>query len=668
MTCVPTINAVPIVPTEVTLDTITKSTISNAIFPTFEVALECSNLLAKQENLPNVTKGNGQGNSKRAKCSGCSKQFMTFSICEPTRLLDCKSLGKFLSSVDHPCRGDSHNKLNFMVMFQVSDLSFYLFTYLITYLEVKALRGIISDQNNRIADLEAQVPLLNELIHFQKIYIDDMEMDAVIQKTFNDGNDYTEQHRPDQNLQLLVDGWNELDSMQMDSLWQEHDDRDPQIGNTQMKEDEKCVHEESNNPKSELENGLKEPSDNRTMFSGSFPSLVEALRDCKHLYELLLDQQRWSEESVRVAAALEAGSKPLQYAREKESTLERLTILENKASEAVATLSQVKSSLEAQLTNVQRKLVWEVAAVAQLQSQQLELLETSLEDARKLSSELRHPCNKKRKSETSKEEESCDSLLLDSATGSSITTGKSSIARQEGDFGSTSNSQGSPLLPTSSPFPCSGPSSSDAAQSNLFQWLSKKLKSKPKTEFLSDIRMCVQSIVEEGIPDELNLTGVSPDDVATRYLKSIGVSSVSTQQQLQQIHQWLIQGQRPHPTTVQENNETLDHADAAAEVASSETAMLERTITTDERDTNVIDEVDLIITIANALDTRKQMMRNVRTILEKLGLFPAKEQRVNAVASGALVVVKRNEVEQDVQELTDRYARMEIETKNCSIC
>lgn len=303
LTCAPTINAVPIVPTEVTLDTITKSTISNAIFSTFEVALECSNLLAKQENLPNVTKGNGQGNSKRVKCSGCSKQFMTFSICEPTRLLDCKSLGKFLSSVDHPCRGDSHNKLNFMVMFQVSDLSFYSFTYLITYLEVKAQRGIISDQNNKIADLEkkvkrfeAEVPLLNELIHFQKKCIDDLEMNALIQNTFNDGNDYTEQHRPDQNLQLLVDGWNELDSMQMDSLWQEHDDRDPQIGNTQMKEDEKCVHEESNNPKSELENGLKEPSDNRTMFSGSFPSLVEALRDCKHLYELLLDQQRWSEE------------------------------------------------------------------------------------------------------------------------------------------------------------------------------------------------------------------------------------------------------------------------------------------------------------------------------------------------------------------------------------
>ena len=396
---------------------------------------------------------------------------------------------------------------------------------------------------------------------------------------------------------------------------------------------------------------------------------VDIIHDGNKLEEgqLSVDEQHeWSEEWAKVVSALEAGSQPLldEFTRDQQGIVfKRMTILESKLateSDALTKLAQMKTLLEADLIDVKRKL----DAAAQLWHQYHDEYQQLLNCQDKLEEQLAEAASHHQDQELQ--------LQGDGFAPIEVHPGrkkrKTSTAGHKGDLAvrSTSNTHGSPFLPTSYPFPGSGSSSSsDTAESSLFQWLTEKLRSKPKTELVVDIRLCVQSIVKEGIPDELILPGISPDDVTTRYLKYIGVSSVITQKQQQRLYKWLIHGQRALTTAVQQENETLVHADAAAVVTSSETVMLVETTTADEKD--LIDEMDSIITIANVFDTRKQMMQNVRTLLEKVGLFPAKEQRPNAVAD-EVVVVNRNELAQEVQELTDRYARMEIETKNCTIC
>ena len=206
-------------------------------------------------------------------------------------------------------------------------------------------------------------------------------------------------------------------------------------------------------------------------------------------------------------------------------------------------------------------------------------------------------------------------------TGSSITTRNASTSRHNGADGS-SNTSGSPPLSNSYPI---GTSSSNTAGSSLNSMLTEKLKSKTKSELL-DIRRCVQSIVIEGIQNGLIAASVFSDEITTEYLKSIGITSVSTQ----------------HHLTV-----------AANEIV------------------NLIADLDAYISIANALDTRTELMRNVRVLLDKIvvgGLSPATvaEQRLEAEAN-AIVVNRNNDLQQQVQELSDRLARMEIENKCCIV-
>ena len=80
----------------------TQFTIRNGIFDTFKDAKKCCNLLAQQENRRHLTNGNPQGETKRVKCSGCSKNFMTFSFEEngPVRLYNHEFLEKYLN---HRC-------------------------------------------------------------------------------------------------------------------------------------------------------------------------------------------------------------------------------------------------------------------------------------------------------------------------------------------------------------------------------------------------------------------------------------------------------------------------------------------------------------------------------------------------------------------------------------
>ena len=61
-----------------------------------------------------------------------------------------------------------------------------------------------------------------------------------------------------------------------------------------------------------------------------------------------------------------------------------------------------------------------------------------------------------------------------------------------------------------------------------------------------------------------------------------------------------------------------------------------------------------VIAIANQLDTRRQILRDVRTFLGK----------VFVEGEG---VIDRIEIEQQVQELRDRMDRMEKETQYCTI-
>ena len=70
------------VPVQVTRESVTQLTIRNGIFDTFDDAKKCCNLLAQQQKRPYITNGNSQGRSRRVKCSGCKKRFMTFSCKE----------------------------------------------------------------------------------------------------------------------------------------------------------------------------------------------------------------------------------------------------------------------------------------------------------------------------------------------------------------------------------------------------------------------------------------------------------------------------------------------------------------------------------------------------------------------------------------------------------
>jgi chromosome segregation ATPase len=176
-------------------------------------------------------------------------------------------------------------------------------------------------------------------------------------------------------------------SVEVVRLRQDYADTDSQreqvlVENTQLKEAEKRLCEESNRLKSELENSLKILSDDQAVIGGLNSSLLEARRDRENLSELLLDQQKRSEQSAKVVSALEAGSQQLgleldEFARDKERAVYRLASLESElaaASGAITSLSQAKASLEAQLADVQSTLVAEVAAVVQLQRQYDEAL------------------------------------------------------------------------------------------------------------------------------------------------------------------------------------------------------------------------------------------------------------------------------------------------------
>ena len=91
---------------QVTRESVTQFTIRNGIFDTFDDAKKCCNLLAQQEERPHLTNGNPQEKTKRVKCSGCSKNFMSFSCKEnkPVRLYNHEFLEKYLN---HPCYIDS---------------------------------------------------------------------------------------------------------------------------------------------------------------------------------------------------------------------------------------------------------------------------------------------------------------------------------------------------------------------------------------------------------------------------------------------------------------------------------------------------------------------------------------------------------------------------------
>ena len=75
-------------------------TICNGIFENFDDAMKCLNLLAQQQNLPRLLKGNKYPNARVLKCSGCNKNFMTFKI-EPVRLHNHNSLVAYL---EHSCK------------------------------------------------------------------------------------------------------------------------------------------------------------------------------------------------------------------------------------------------------------------------------------------------------------------------------------------------------------------------------------------------------------------------------------------------------------------------------------------------------------------------------------------------------------------------------------
>ena len=212
------------------------------------------------------------------------------------------------------------------------------------------------------------------------------------------------------------------------------------------------------------------------------------------------------------------------------------------------------------------------------------------------------------------------------------------------------------------PFHGSGSSSSDTAESSsLFGWISMKLLSTDRSELLKDIRECAKKIIQEGMDNKLRFIPAHaiPEDLTTSYLKSIGIQSPETQQRLQQLQQCLVK---------QEIN-IVNPVHTATVVAPGKT-MLEKTTVAD----GLVHAIDGngVIAIANQLDTRKQILRNVRTFLGKVfvegeGRSPTTEQRLDSSANSEVVVIDRKEMEQQVQELRDRMDRMEKETQYCTI-
>ena len=188
----------------------------------------------------------------------------------------------------------------------------------------------------------------------------------------------------------------------------------------------------------------------------------------------------------------------------------------------------------------------------------------------------------------------------------------------------------------------SGSSSSDTAESSsLFRWISMKLLSTDRSELLKDIRECAKKIIQEGMVKKLRFIPAHaiPEDVTTSYLKSIGIQSPETQQLLQQLQQCLVK---------QEIN-IVNPVHTATVVAPGKT-MLEKTTVAD----GLVHAIDGngVIVIANQLDTKRQILRNVRTLL---GIVEGEG------------VIDRTEMEQQVQELRDRMDRMEKETQYCTI-
>ena len=188
-----------------------------------------------------------------------------------------------------------------------------------------------------------------------------------------------------------------------------------------------------------------------------------------------------------------------------------------------------------------------------------------------------------------------------------------------------------------------------------------KLLSTDRSELLKDIRECAKKIIQEGMDNKLRFIPAHaiPEDLTTSYLKSIGIQSPETQQRLQRIQQCLVK---------QEIN-IVNPVHTATVVAPGKT-MLEKTTVAD----GLVHAIDGngVIAIANQLDTRRQILRNVRTLLGKVfvegeGRSPTTEQRLDSSANSEVVVIDRKEMEQQVQELRDRMDRMEKETQYCTI-
>ena len=87
---------------QVTLQSVTEHIIRNGLHNTYENALRCVNLWAQTMNMPHLTRGNGTINTRRMKCSGCGKQFLSFWLNQQVRLFDHNSLVVYL---EHPCAG-----------------------------------------------------------------------------------------------------------------------------------------------------------------------------------------------------------------------------------------------------------------------------------------------------------------------------------------------------------------------------------------------------------------------------------------------------------------------------------------------------------------------------------------------------------------------------------
>ena len=89
---------------QVTLQTVTEHIIRNGLFTTLENALGGFNLWAQSMNMPHLTWGNSTPNTKRMRCSGCGKQFLSLWCSAQVRLFDHNSLVVYL---EHPCAGNA---------------------------------------------------------------------------------------------------------------------------------------------------------------------------------------------------------------------------------------------------------------------------------------------------------------------------------------------------------------------------------------------------------------------------------------------------------------------------------------------------------------------------------------------------------------------------------